>query len=251
MLEEDRHAAMVAMLEGREDVPSDEESQPVEEESGASEDQAVEEVEEEETVVDAASDEDEYEPQAGHRVPYERFKQVNDNRRQLQAQLEEQERIIAEFKNKKSQQPEPEDSYSYSYDDDDSDESPGYDDELSYLRHQTQEMQVKFAAMELQKEITAAMQEHPNVPEDYIWETIAQDGNLSASDVAAQYSNWVAEVEEAAIARYLESQGQSGSSAPPRPSKKQTAKSNPGAAEEWQPRNTDEAREAMIAYLRS
>ncbi len=252
MNSEDRHANIVAMLEGRTEAESNEEElQSVEEESDPSGAEEVEEKEEKEVFAANASDEDdEYEPEEGHRVPYGRFKQVNDNRRKLQAQIAEQERIIAEFNNKKSQETE-ESSYDYTYDDDDSDDFGDDGGELSYLRQQTQEMQVKFAAMELEKEIGAAMQDYPNVPEEYIWETIAQDGNLSASQVAAQYSNWVAEVEEAAIARHINNQGQGGASAPPRPSRKQTAQSNPGSDEDWKPRNTDEAREAMIAYLRS
>ena len=254
-MDEERHASIVAMLEGRE-VESDEEpedleeleSQSVEEESEASDEF---EEEEEETSVEAADDDDEYEPEEGHRVPYDRFKQINDRRHALQSELEQREQYIANLEKKLSQKPEPPAPESYDQNDfsfgEESDDS-----DIAYLRQQTQEMQVKFATMELEREVGIATQEYPNVPEEYIWDALAQDGNQNASDVAARYSHWVAGVEEAAIARYLEEQQSGGevANAPPRPSRKQKSKSS-SPDEEWRPKNTDEAREAMLEYLRS
>ena len=257
---DERHAEIVAALEGRQEAESAEEpeeeheAQFVEEESDASSEE--EEFEEEETSVEAASDDyDEEEVEEGHRVPYERFKQINDRRHELRSELEARERHIEELKQQLSKRVEhrsPEPSYE---DQDDfsvfSEEEPGSDD-IEFLKQQTREMQVKFATMELEREVSQAMQEYPNVPEEYLWDSLAQDGNQKATAVAAQYSTWVAEVEEAAIARYLEEQpGVEGAHAPPRPSRKQTARSDSGGESEWKPQNTDEAREAMVAYLRS
>jgi len=254
-MSEERHAAIVAMLEGNEieseEEPEELEAQSVEEESDASD---VDEPEEEETQVEASSDDDdEYEVEEGHRVPYNRFKQINDQRHALKSQLEERERFIAELEEKirAKKRPEPSwednDEYEEVYDEPNSLEDV---DEISYLREQTRAMQVKFATMELEKEIAGALEQYPNVPAEHLWEAIAQDGTQSAVAVAQQYSTWVAGVEEAAIARYLEEQGGEAPDAPPRPKRKQTARSNP-SNEEWQPKNTNEAREAMIAYLRS
>lgn len=251
-MSDERHAAIVAMLEGNAEIESEEEpeeleSQSVEEESDASDD---EELEEEETQVEASSeDEEETEVEEGHRVPYNRFKQINDQRHELKSQLEEKERFIAELEERMRARKEPEPTYEeYEYDNDEY--SYGGDSELEMIKQQNHAIQVKFAAMELEKEIGAALEQYPNVPPEHVWETIAQDGSQNAMNVAKQYSSWVAEVEEAAISRYLKEQGGEVHDAPPRPSRKQTAKSNPGE-EEWRPKNTDEAREAMIAYLRS
>lgn len=253
-MDEERHASIVAMLEGREveseEEPEEFESQSVEEEPEASDE--LEEEEEETSVEASADDDDEYEPEEGHRVPYDRFKQINDRRHALQSELEQREQLIADLERRLSQQPEPPKQES-TYDQNDfsfGEEEP--DSDIAYLRQQTQEMQVKFATMELEREVGAATQEYPNVPEEYIWDALAQDGTQNASDVAARYSHWVAGVEEAAIARYLQ-ESQSGgevADAPPRPSRKQKSKSS-SRDEEWRPRNTDEAREAMIEYLRS
>tara|TARA_R100001163_G_C5046356_1_gene183622 strand:+ start:335 stop:1096 length:762 start_codon:yes stop_codon:yes gene_type:complete len=253
-MDEERHASIVAMLEGREveseEEPEEFESQSVEEESEASDEL---EEEEEETSVEAAADDDddEYEPEEGHRVPYDRFKQINERRHALQSELEQREQHIADLERRLSQKPEPPRQES-TYDENDLSILDGdQTDDLTYLRQQTQEMQVKFATMELEREVGIATQEYPNVPEEYIWDALAQDGTQNASNVAARYSHWVAGVEEAAIARYLQEQsGGEVADAPPRPSRKQKSKSS-SRDEEWRPRNTDEAREAMIEYLRS
>lgn len=255
-MDEERHAAIVAALEGREveseEEPEELEAQSVEEESDASDE--FEEVEEEETVVEAADDEEELEVEEGHRVPYQRFKQINDRRHALQSELEAREQRIAELEQRLSQRVPPPKQES-TYDQDDLsffDAEEGEPDDIAFLKQQTQEMQIKFATMELEREVSIATHEYPNVPEEYIWDALAQDGNQNASEVAARYSDWVAGVEEAAIARYLqESQSGGGvANAPPRPSRKQTASSS-SQEEEWQPKNMDEAREAMLAYLRS
>jgi len=254
MDEEERHASIVNMLENGADAESEEEpeeleSQSVEEESDASGEE--DELEEEDTSVEALSedDDDEDEVEEGHRVPYGRFKQINDQRHHLRSQLEEKERFIAELESKMQARKEPEQSY---YEEEsDEDEAFGSYDEIEALKQQNHAIQVKFATMEIESEIAAALEQYPNVPSEHLWESIAQDGSQRAMDVAKQYSTWVAEVEEAAINRYLNENENGEVDAPPRPSRKQTAKSNPDEESEWKPRNTDEAREAMVAYLRS
>lgn len=250
-MDEQVHANIVAALEGRE-VESEEEheeleSQSVEEESEASDE--FEEFEEEETQVEASDDDDEYEAEEGHRVPYERFKQINDRRHLLQSELEERERRIADLENELSQKVSSSQSDLLDENDFSFDEEPS--DDIAYLRQQTQDMQVKFATMELEREVGQALEAYPNVPEEFIWDSLAENGNQNAGDVAARYSAWVAEVEEAAIARYLSENQAAGetASAPPRPSRKRSTSNS--SEEEWKPRNTDEAREAMIEYLRS
>lgn len=251
---EDVRSRVVQALLG-EPVESDEEefeSQPVDEESGTQDEFEEEESQdlEEETVVDASDDEEADEEVAeGHRVPYARFKQINDRRHALQAELAERERVIAELEDRISKHSKaPQREEYYEEDPVFSDDDP---DDIKYLKQQTQEMQIKFATMELEREVGDAMQQYPNVPEEYIWDALASDGNQNASDVAARYAEWVAEVEEAAINRYLsEAGGQEAAPAPPRPRRKQSATSA-SSGEEWRPKTTDEAREAMIAFLRS
>jgi len=249
-MDEERRLAIVSALQGSDFVETEEEldeveeSEPVEEESGAHDTLD----EEEETVVESSADDDD-EVEEGHRVPYDRFKQINDQRREYRDRVERQEQLIAQLQEKlqgsKVTEREAEDDDSFW-----TEESHDDLDEISMLRQQNEEIQVKFATMELEKEIAAALEQYPNVPENHIWESIAQNGTERAEDIAARYSSMVAEIEEAAIARYLKEEGVGAPDAPPRPSRKQTSKSA-NRDEEWRPRTTDEARMAMLEYLRS
>ena len=82
-MDEERRLAIVSALQGSDFVETEEEldeveeSEPVEEESGAHDTLD----EEEETVVESSADDDD-EVEEGHRVPYDRFKQINDQRRE-------------------------------------------------------------------------------------------------------------------------------------------------------------------------
>tara|TARA_R110000824_G_scaffold102703_2_gene244433 strand:+ start:8487 stop:9251 length:765 start_codon:yes stop_codon:yes gene_type:complete len=253
MEEEDRHASIVAALQG-EEVESDEEyeeyedsdSQSVEEDSDASD-----ELEEETEVYADDDDDDDTEVEEGHRVPYDRFKRINDRRHVLQSELEQRESTIAELQEQLSKKRAPQERSQDLEENDFSVFEEDEPDDITYLKQQTQEMQVKFATMELEHEVGVATRTYPNVPEEYIWDSLAQNGNQNASEVAARYSSWVAGVEEAAIARYLEEDTavETGASAPPRPSRKQSARSQ-SSKEGWKPSTTDEARDAMVAYLK-
>lgn len=248
---EERHAAIVASLEGDLDLESVEDSEEFEaqsEEGEADAPEVEEEYEEEDAEPEESFDDDEGDVEEGHRVPYDRFKQINDRRHQLQSQLEEREQFIAELEGRLEARREPEPTQGYEYEE--TYNEPSYTSDIDQLRQQNHEIQVKFATMELEKEVASAVEQYPNVPKEYIWDSIAQDGTQNASMVASQYSDWVAEVEEAAIARYLAGGGADEADAPPRPSRKQSASSS-SEAEDWQPQTTDEAREAMLAFLRS
>jgi hypothetical protein len=259
MTAEERHAQIVARLEGNE-LETDDVSESVEAVSETESDveASAEEEEAEEYEASEVEDDEEHEAEEGHRVPYQRFKQINDRKRELQEQLAAREQAIAELEErlKGRQQPEPEeetvqdDDYYFNDFAEEEQDPNDWSAKLNVLEQQNRDMQVKFATMELEKEIASARQEFPDVPEEYLWETIAQNGNVSARNAAAHYTEFVAGIEEAAIAKYLKEQGAAEPQAPPRPSRKQTAASG-GEEVEWKPRTTDEAREAMLAYLRS
>lgn len=242
---------MVARLQGQEPQPEAQEVAPEPEEEPIHEEAA------EEHSVEAAEVEDEYEEEeeTGHAVPYDRFRQVNERRKTLQSEIENRDRRLEELQaqlNQKYQQAEqPQQSYEYEEEYEEADPD-SWAARFKQMESSNQEMQVKLAHMDLQAEIAQATQQFPNVPEAYIWESIAQNGHLSAQDVAQQYNSFVAEVEEAAIARYLEENAVSAArpSVPPRPSSQQTTGTE-HLADPLQPRNLDEAREAMVAYLTS
>ena len=252
MLSEEDQERMVARLQGNaEEVSADFQGVTREPEV-----QYEETVEEEDTSVDAAEveDQEEEEDEEGHAVPYSRFRQVNERRKDLQTEIANRDRHLEELQaqlNQKFQQAEqPNPSYEYEEEHEEADPD-SWAARFTQMETVNQDMQVKLAQMDLQKEIAQATDQFPNVPEAYIWESIAQNGQLSAQNVAQQYNSFVAEVEEAAIARYLEEQNveeEPRHGVPPRPSSHQTTGTE-HEADPLQPRNLDEAREAMVRYL--
>lgn len=251
MLTPEEQERMVSRLQGEEPEQEVQEAAPEVEEEFSEE----EHTEEEDTSVEAAEAEDEYEEDdGGHAVPYDRFRQVNERRKTLQSEIERRDRQLEELQaqlNQKYQQAEqhtPSYEYEAEYEEADPD---SWAARFKQMETVNQDMQVKLAHMDLQNEIAEATAQFPNVPESYLWESIAQNGHMSAQVAAEQYSNFVAEVEEAAIARYLHEQGAAVEhQAPPRPSSHQTVGTE-HLAEPESPRTLDEARQAMVMYLNS
>ena len=279
MFDEDQHATIVAALEGKEiELPEEEES--VESESDAEiyehdeeesheEEGYEEEYEEEYEEAEEASEYDEEEeeeehlyedPQSGHRVPYDRFKQINDRRRQLEDEMAARDRELERMReelNTRHKSPEPrrqqeESEEVFDYSDDDPDR---YSSRLNEIHAANQRLEIKMARMELETEINEALEEYPNVPKEFLWDSIAKNGNVQAKEAAARYTEFVATIEEDAIARYLEENGgyeeeEAYESAPPRPSSRSAGRSSP-PSDDFQLENLDQARLAMVEYLRS
>jgi hypothetical protein len=251
MLTPEDQERMVARLQGRESEPEVQETPSEVEEEAVYEEEA-----EEDSSVEAAEAEDEYEEEeGGHAVPYNRFRQVNERRKTLQSEIESRDRHLEELQaqlNQRYQQAEQPQQQTYEYEEEYEEADPdSWAARFQQVEKRGQDMQVQLAHMDLQREIAHVAQEYPNVPESYMWDMIAQDGNISAQQAAEQYSNFVGEVEEAAIARYLSEQEAGGApGVPPRPSTKQTTGTDQLAEPEG-PRTLDEAREAMVMYLNS
>ena len=270
LFDEDQHATIVAALEGKEvELPEEEES--VEAESDPEvyeheEEELHEEEEEYEGGEESAEYDEEYEeeeeyeePESGHRVPYDRFKQINDRRRELEEEMaarnQEIERMREEL-NARHKAPEPrrereETEEIYDYSDEDSDR---YSSRINEVHAANQRLEMKMARMELEGEIGEALEQYPHVPKEFLWDSIARDGNTKAVDAAARYTEFVATIEEDAIARYLHENGEEEEevyeSAPPRPSSRSAGRSSP-PSDDLQLENLDQARLAMVEYLRS
>lgn len=243
MLTEEQQEQMLSRLQG-----NSEEVEP-EVQVEAFEPEAEETVEEEPSV--EASEVEDEEEESGHAVPYSRFRKVNERRKNLQSEIETRDRRLEELQaqlNQRYQQAErPREEFDIEEEEDD--DPDNWTSRFTKVEKQNQDMQVRLAHMDLQREIAETVKEFPNVPESYMWDMIAQNGNISAQQAAEQYNSFVSEVEEAAIARYLSTQkAEAAPSAPPRPSTKQTTGTSQ-LAQPLAPQSMDEAREAMIMYL--
>jgi hypothetical protein len=147
------------------------------------------------------------EEEGGHNVPYQRFQQVISARNKLQnekerlaAQLEE---LQTKFEHNTTQDRvetyEEEDLYSGQED---------YDDELdpryAALESRVQEFEVYKQEQLLERELKQVGQEFPTVPRELLLQAVINDPDANLMDVAGQYTTYVAQMEEGAIARYIE-----------------------------------------------
>tara|TARA_R100000808_G_scaffold5362_3_gene16408 strand:- start:4844 stop:5662 length:819 start_codon:yes stop_codon:yes gene_type:complete len=205
--------------------PVTSEEQPVEASAEATEEEGA--VEASETEEASQVDEEE----SGHKVPYERFKTINSQRKSaieerdsLRSQIEELQRQLS---TKKSPEPKASDSAEESSDDgwldellgDDGVESPK-DNRIQSIEERLANFELAQAQVDLKKEVGAARSDFPEVPEELLLQAVIQDPAVNIREVAEHYAAFVASIEEAALARHVKgtkSDQVEAASPPPRP----------------------------------
>lgn len=272
LLSQEQQDRLVAHLTGAEELDppqeldAEEMAEEYEEPEGDEEELEAEEYEEgehdepeheEEEAYEADSDEQDEEEEVaeGHRVPYERFRKVNQHRRDLEARLQARELELEQLRQSYNRRQEPQARREYENHHEELESDVSWDAPSDPSSGAIQELQVKVAQMELEQEISTALAAYPEVPEEFLWESIAQNGTQQAMDLAAGYSSFVAEVEEAAVARYLaameeeEQQIAQNSPAPPRVARRRTVQ-HTEPDEDYKLTTLDQAKDAMVAYLK-
>ena len=201
-----------------------------------------------------------------HHVPYNRFKKVLDARNSHRGEVEQLKREMDQLR--KQMQSAPETSYGddddylgdSDFDDlfgDDSDyetsAQPEVGSQMSELLQRVEHFEVYQAEQELTREVAAAKEQYPNVPDDVIYQAVARDPSVSVLSIAEQYSSFVGGVEEAAIARYMKEHGMETpqAEAPPRPARSGAPPLRQGLTEKAPPKNLSESKGALLAYLRN
>mgnify|MGYP001175879360 CR=1 FL=1 len=161
----------------------------------------------------AAADE---EVPSGHRVPYDRFKQVLESRNQFREERAELEAELEKFRAQPQSAPAPAPVQSTSQDTSDDawldrylageDDQPSVQDDAKFKEFQDRlyNTEVQLARQQLEVEVGSALQKFPGVPRDVILQAVANNPSATAEAVAEQYSSWVAGVEEKAISAYLD-----------------------------------------------
>jgi len=195
--------------------------------------------------VEASSTDDKDEQ--GHAVPYQRFKEVNESKKQLKAKTAELERQLAEMKaqvenSRKIQtrdQHEPDifSDIASLY------EAPQEDDKVSALEQRIANFEMRAAQVELENEISVITKKFPDVPETVLLSACIQNPDIDLVTVARDYSQFIAEIEERALAKH----GKRAPSAPPRP---QSTGSSSISNSQTKPRSMADARSAALAYLK-
>ena len=167
----------------------------------------------------------------GHAVPYGRFKSVNDQRKQLQQEVESYRNRYSEVEQQletlRTQQVNHSQPQRYEAPQQDSaddawldslltdeiqSESPNPD--YQNLEERLQNFEVRQAEVDLQREMISVQREFPNVPDDVLLNAVISDPEINVRDVASQYSNFIANIEEEAISKYVERTGNKRAVAP-------------------------------------
>lgn len=155
---------------------------------------------------------------SGHRVPYDRFKQVLESRNKFREERAELEAEIERLRAQPAPTPAPapvqaapqaesDDAWLERYLAGEEDAAPAQAQDTAHLQEFQDRLynaEVQLARQQLEVEIGAALQKFPSVPRDVILQAVANNPSATAEAVAEQYSSWVAGVEEKAIAAYLE-----------------------------------------------
>jgi len=157
---------------------------------------------------------------SGHRVPYNRFKQVVDARNeykekissleQQMADLGEQLKLAQQIKQmlppqQAAQANDAEGDWLDSVigDLDGSGKAPPQDPRVDALLERVKAQEVALAQRELEADISAAIGKFPSVDRTALLQAVVADPTASVMNVAEAYSARIAEIEEAAIARHL------------------------------------------------
>jgi len=97
------------------------------------------------------------------------------------------------------------------------------DPALQQLSQRLHETEVMIARQQLEVEISSATEKYPAANRGVILQAVQHNPSVSVEAVAEQYSSWIAQMEEAAVAKYLADNPQDGApeakkaSAPRRP----------------------------------
>ena len=161
---------------------------------------------------DSATEEPEHTP--GHRVPYDRFKQVLEARNGYKGEIEHLRAQMAELQGEldaRQQTPAAAPQAAQKSEEDQwldnlLQEPDGQDalaPHLQAIEERMYQQEVQMARYDLEAEIAQAEATFPGVPREVMLNAVANDPSISAIEVAEGYSSWVAQVEEAALADYI------------------------------------------------
>lgn len=162
---------------------------------------------EEEVADDGAEYEEETDP-TGHAVPYSRFSKVISDRNGYAEQAEQGQNRIADLEQQLSQLKNLKELMGNQQ----QDQYDGYNEpeevsEVEGLRRSMMEISEQQQYSKIEQELSQIESLFPNVPTDMLLQAVIDDPNVDMTELAGAYSTHIAELEETAIARYLEEQG--------------------------------------------
>ena len=228
-----------------------------------------------------ATDEEDTKGSGKHRVPYSRFQEVVHARNKYQSEVdglrEQQGALQAELKrmqsvsDRKAKSKQSEDYDEYDDDDLDQDfiqnglpdeemeESAPWQNHYKSLEERVQRFELEQAKSHLQEVLGEVNEKYPSVPREAILQHIIDKPPKPAHvrekvfELAERYTSYIAQVEEAAIAKHLGSLegGEVSTKAAPRPSKTSSGRAIAAISSgDTKPRTLKEAKGSLLKFMR-
>lgn len=190
--------------------------------------------------------------ETGHQVPYSRFKEVNESKKALKARTAELEAQLADMRTKiekretetrvRQEEPDVFSDFNSFYDSALEDAS---DPKLKTLEQRLQVFEQRAAEAELEAEINVIQKKYPDVPEQVLLQAVINRPDTNLIEVAREYSQFIAEIEERALAKHNVSK-----KAPPAAPRRPQSDGSSGYVPPAQPRTMADARNAALAYFK-
>jgi hypothetical protein len=193
--------------------------------------------------------------ESSHRIPYSRFKDVNDAKNEyrnqaksLRQQLEETQRQLEQFSAVPSQDEPEEEEWLDDYSRDQAAQTQRFD-ELSGRLH---EFEVQQAGVTLAQEVAKAQDKYPGVPEQILYKAVVDNGDANLMEVAGQYYDFIEAIQQQAVERHLkENPNPEPQKVAPRPRRSGSSPSNLSRpAESERPKTLSDASAALRKHLK-
>ena len=205
----------------------------------------------------------------GHRVPYNRFKNVLEARNKFrnevggyQAQISSLEKKLAALEQSRTQTPsappaiqEQERSWLDDYlGQGEEAATPEWQQQYSSLDQRLYQFEVAQEEKTLRVELEQIKEKFPNVPQQLLLKAVINDPDVDIFRMASDYSAYVSGIEESAIARYLKVDGgqreAAAPEAPPRPRTIPSTSAGSVIKPDKKPSNLKEASNALRQMLK-
>tara|TARA_R110002020_G_scaffold800_4_gene3973 strand:+ start:13636 stop:14421 length:786 start_codon:yes stop_codon:yes gene_type:complete len=203
---------------------------------------------------------DETDVEEGHSVPYGRFSSViaarnnaTEEAQELRGQLEAmqaQYEQMRQFQQMMGQQQQPQ------HQEPEHEMPEGMDPHMAQMQSRMHEMSVQQEQFTLERELAAVAESHPNVDPEVLLNAVIQDPSVDIAQVAEVYSGQIAEIEEAAINRFLanldldEAEDES-YDIPPEVASRQGRQRTLSSAQGNKPQTMEQAHEALSNWLQN
>jgi hypothetical protein len=206
----------------------------------APEEQAVEAESAPQEEANASDSEESEEEDHPHSIPYNRFRTVNEERKEFRNLAEEQTARIEELEEKlermmagtATQREERDVVDAFNAADEDID----WEGFRNNVVHEMEELRISNAQAELERDISYALEDYPDVP---------NDGTVDVLDFAQQYNEFITEIREGAVADYVKKNGSS-TRARPRVASAGSTQSESTSA----PKTFEDAKNALLKQLK-